>query len=136
MDEPPRQPATPPWVPVDASREARPGVPLQRRPVPDAGAHGEPPEQQRRGMPPPGGGVVLRATPVYGTAQPLHGVSGAVRRVAYRIPEHRAGRWVLLLAADRLEVLGRRARGAGWLVAAAAGLALGYVAVSRALARR
>jgi hypothetical protein len=58
------------------------------------------------------------------------------RRAAYRIPEHRASRWGLLLAADRLDVLERRARGAAWLVPALAAGAIGYALVARALARR
>src|SRR5690606_24051434 len=46
-----------------------------------------------------------RLTPVYGTAQPPRGVSGVLRRIAYRIPEHRARHWLLLLFADRVDVL-------------------------------
>jgi hypothetical protein len=111
-------------------------VPRRRIPAPDPGAHGVPPDAQRRGMPAQGRGVVSRTTPVYGTGQPVHGVAGAMRRAAYRVPEHRAGRWLLLLAADRVEVLGRRARDAAWLLPVAAGLAAGYVATSRAIGRR
>ncbi|WP_228387446.1 hypothetical protein [Nocardioides sp. dk884] len=44
-------------------------------------------------------------TPVFGTAQPLRGASGLLRRVAYRrYSEARAAHWLLLLAADRLDV--------------------------------
>ncbi|MEV7431697.1 hypothetical protein AB0N29_18940 [Nocardioides sp. NPDC092400] len=44
-------------------------------------------------------------TPVFGTAQPLHGLSGAVRRYAYRRhSEGKAAHWLLLLAADRVDV--------------------------------
>ncbi|MCD4525458.1 hypothetical protein [Nocardioides sp. cx-173] len=46
-------------------------------------------------------------TPVFGTAQPLHGVSGAIRRLAYeRYSEGRAAHWLLLIAGDRVDVLG------------------------------
>ncbi len=117
----------------DADPAARPGVPRASLPAPAAGAHWERPAQQR--------GVALlarsglrAATPVFGTAQPAHGVAGAVRRAAYGVPEHRAGRWVLLFAADRLDVLGHRA--AAWLLPAAIALALGYAVVSRAVERR
>ncbi|GIG28992.1 hypothetical protein [Cellulomonas marina] len=49
----------------------------------------------------------MRLTPVFGTAQPLHGVSGAVRRLAYaRFSEARAAHWLLLLAGDRIESAG------------------------------
>src|SRR5918997_4609641 len=38
-------------------------------------------------------------TPVFGTAQPLHGASGAIRRLAYdRFSEARLGHWLLLMA--------------------------------------
>jgi hypothetical protein len=42
-------------------------------------------------------------TPVFGTAQPLHGVSGAVRRLAYRrFSEGRLAHWLLLVVGDRI----------------------------------
>jgi hypothetical protein len=43
-------------------------------------------------------------TPVFGTAQPPRGPSGVLRRAAYRIPEHRALHWLLLVVADRVDV--------------------------------
>ncbi|MCD4536536.1 hypothetical protein LRP67_20795 [Nocardioides sp. cx-169] len=50
-------------------------------------------------------------TPVFGTAQPLHGVSGAIRRLAYeRYSEGRAAHWLLLIAGDRVDVLGSTLR--------------------------
>ena len=46
-----------------------------------------------------------RLTPVFGTAQPLRGLSGRVRRYAYaRHSEGKAAHWLLLLAADRVDV--------------------------------
>src|SRR5690606_6810186 len=50
-------------------------------------------------------------TPVFGTAQPPHGVSGALRRAAYRLPERRARHWLLLLLADRVDMLEDRVGG-------------------------
>ncbi len=47
-------------------------------------------------------------TPVFGTAQPLHGISGAIRKVAYRFSEGRAAHWLLLLGADRVDVVENR----------------------------
>lgn len=119
----------------DAASPARPGVPRATRPVPDPGAHWDRPEQQR-GVSILGRSGLRAATPVFGTAQPARGVSGALRRLAYRAPEHRTGRWALLLVADRVDVLEHRAARGAWLVPAAAALALGYAAVGRALARR
>jgi hypothetical protein len=118
---------------IDVGAEARPGVPRERR-LPDGDPVGALPPPQ------PGPAVLSRSgirtpTPVFGTAVPARGLSGAVRRAAYRVPEHRPARGALLLAADRLDVLERRAEAGWWLVPAAAALALGYVAASR-LARR
>ncbi|MFW5951148.1 MAG: hypothetical protein ACOCVZ_03425, partial [Gemmatimonadota bacterium] len=48
-------------------------------------------------------------TLVYGTAQPPRGASGVVRAAAYRVPEHFARHWMLLLMADRLDVVEDRA---------------------------
>src|SRR6195952_2342333 len=45
-------------------------------------------------------------TPVFGTAQPLHGVSGAVRRLAYRrFSEGRLAHWMLLIVGDRIDAV-------------------------------
>jgi hypothetical protein len=44
-------------------------------------------------------------TPAFGTAQPLRGISGAVRRYAYRRhSEAKAAHWLLLIAGDRIDV--------------------------------
>jgi hypothetical protein len=44
-------------------------------------------------------------TPAYGTAQPLRGLSGALRRAAYaRWSEGRMAHWLTLIAADRVDV--------------------------------
>lgn len=52
-----------------------------------------------------------RLTPVFGTAQPLHGLSGAIRRLAYaRFSEGRAAHWLLLVLGDRVESTGAHAR--------------------------
>ncbi|SDQ89583.1 hypothetical protein [Microbacterium sp. cf332] len=50
-------------------------------------------------------------TPVYGTAQPLHGLSGGIRRLAYdRFSEGRAAHWLLLILGDRVEAIGAHVR--------------------------
>ncbi|MCW2815564.1 MAG: hypothetical protein JWN84_3019 [Nocardioides sp.] len=47
-----------------------------------------------------------RLTPVFGTSCPTRGVSGAVRRLAYRRwSEARAAHWLVLIAADRIDVV-------------------------------
>ena len=50
-------------------------------------------------------------TPAFGTAQPLHGVSGAIRRFAYeRFSEGRNAHWLLLIVGDRVEAWGAHLR--------------------------
>lgn len=125
---------------VDADARARPGVPLERPETFDPFAHRTPPGRQRDGVPPPGSTdfdvARVGEVAVFGTAQPLHGLSGLLRRAAYRLPERGTARWLLLLAGDRVDVLEHRAAEAVWVVPAAVGLVLGYAAVSRALGRR
>ncbi|MFO7261903.1 MAG: hypothetical protein DIU52_012165 [bacterium] len=90
---------------VDRALEDRPGVPMEAEPEPAEGVHWEEIPRQpvrqtvlkRRGL--------TRLTPVFGTSVPPRGISGLMRRVAYRIPEHRARHWLLLLAADRVDVM-------------------------------
>lgn len=49
--------------------------------------------------------------PVFGTAQPLHGISGAIRRFAYaRFSEGRTTHWLLLILGDRVEAAGAHVR--------------------------
>jgi hypothetical protein len=47
-------------------------------------------------------------TPVFGTAQPLAGLSGAIRRFAYTFSEGQTAHWLLLIAGDRVDVLESR----------------------------
>lgn len=50
-------------------------------------------------------------TPVYGTAQPLHGLSGRIRRFAYdRLGETKNIRWLILVLGDRVDSVGAHAR--------------------------
>ena len=50
-------------------------------------------------------------TPVFGTAQPLHGLSGSIRRLAYRrYSEARLAHWLLLIAGDRVDAWGSHLR--------------------------
>ncbi len=118
---------------IDGAPHVRPGVPRERR-ARDPGAHWDRPEQQRDLTPLARIGL-LHATPVFGTAVPPRALSGAVRRLAYRVPEHRATRWMLLLMGDKLDVLEHRLSAGLWLLPAAAALAVGYATVSRAVRR-
>jgi hypothetical protein len=45
-----------------------------------------------------------RLTPAFGTAQPLHGLAGAIRRYAYaRYSEGQTAHWLLLVLGDRVD---------------------------------
>lgn len=49
--------------------------------------------------------------PVFGTAQPLRGLSGRIRRLAYdRYSEGRFAHWLLLILGDRVEATGAHVR--------------------------
>lgn len=100
-----------PGTAIDVTRDRRPGVPKENLPPrPVDGAHWTEPERQ------PDPGHVLKRkdlpelTPVFGTSVPPRGLSGVLRRAAYRIAEHRASHWLLLLFADRVDALEHGAR--------------------------
>jgi hypothetical protein len=91
---------------ADLDPADRPSHPKLQHPA-DTGAHWDFSERQ------PGAEGRERSiehafvTPVFGTAQPLHGVSGAIRRIAYdRFSEGRLAHWLLLLAGDRVDSWG------------------------------
>jgi hypothetical protein len=97
---------------ADLDHADRPSVPQEIDATPDSGAWWDYPEEQ------PGRNGRERSIehtklpPVFGTAQPLHGISGAIRRYAYdRFSEARAAHWLLLVVGDRVEVAGARVRG-------------------------
>lgn len=96
---------------ADLDPADRPAFPREQRGL-ASGAHWQEPEQQR-----PEGGPRERSveherlTPVFGTAQPLHGVSGAIRRYAYATySEGQTAHWLLLVAGDRVEAVGAHLR--------------------------
>ena len=75
------------------------------------GAHWEFPERQPETRPRERSVEHRFLTPVFGTAQPLHGASGALRRLSYaRYSEARAAHWLLLVAADRIDAAGAHLR--------------------------
>ena len=95
----------PPYRGADASPEDRPGVPKETPPHPLEGAHWTVPEQQPVESPPLLRAGRRRITPVFSTAVPPRGLSGAMRRLAMNIPDHRVSHWALLLVADRVDVV-------------------------------
>ncbi|MFP3713937.1 hypothetical protein [Puerhibacterium sp. TATVAM-FAB25] len=89
---------------ADLDPKDRPSVPREQS-LP-TGAHWDFPERQPETWPRERSVEHRFLTPVFGTAQPLRGLSGAIRRLAYeRWSEGRAAHWLTLIAADRVDVL-------------------------------
>ncbi|WP_460774401.1 hypothetical protein [Microbacterium sp. GXF7504] len=96
---------------ADLDPADRPSSPKEVDMRGSTGAHWERPEQQRPDGYRERSIEHARLPAVFGTAQPLHGVSGAIRRLAYeRYSEGRAAHWLLLVLGDRVEMLGALAR--------------------------
>jgi hypothetical protein len=103
-------PKRPPYADVDLDPSRRPGVPRERRPEPFPNTRFPIERQQGESAAPMHGRPNRHFPPVFGTATPLRGLSGLVRRRAYRLPDHKARHWMMLLLGDRVEVWGYRAR--------------------------
>jgi hypothetical protein len=90
---------------VDLDPRDRPSVPRERFDPDATGAHWDFPERQPEKWPRERSIEHKFLTPVFGTSCPPKGVSGAMRKFAYRYSEGRAAHWLLLLAADRVDAL-------------------------------
>jgi hypothetical protein len=74
-----------------------------------SGAHWHFPERQVARQPRERSTEHAMLTPVFGTACPLKGLSGVIRRLAYaRYSEGQSAHWLLLLLADRIDVIESR----------------------------
>src|SRR3954462_10872566 len=88
---------------ADLNPADRPSFPKEV--LQDTGAHWDFPERQQPR------GVREKSTehkfltPVFGTAQPLRGLSGVIRRYAYTFSEGRTAHWLLLIVGDRVDIL-------------------------------
>ena len=95
-----------PGAGIDLHR--RPGAPMETKPAPVGNAHWlEPDRQVATAL------VLKRAassqlTPVFSNELPPKGLSGLIRRLAYRVPEHKVSHWALLLLGDRVDALEHR----------------------------
>jgi hypothetical protein len=119
---------------ADRPFENRPGVPKLRLPPKLLkGAHEQIKRQPRTRKAPTKRVELKQLTPVFGTAQLPHGLSGLIRRLAYRLPEHEARHWLLLLTADRIDVLGHRLVKGGIALTAGVVFAAGGWVATRAL---
>lgn len=114
----------------------RPGVPQEAEPPQPLGnAHWLKPDQQlSKELPVVGHGRAL--TPVYSVANPPRGLSGLIRRLAYRSPDYRPRRWMLLVLADRIDVLESNPALLLRAVASAGAFGLGIYGLSRWRAAR
>src|SRR3954452_7127069 len=88
---------------VDLDPADRPSYPKLQYPA-DTRAHWDFPERQPEKWPRERSIEHAFVTPVFGTAQPPKGLSGAIRRFSYaKYSEARVGHWMLLVLADRVD---------------------------------
>ncbi len=91
---------------VDSDPSDRPSVPKLKFQEDLTGAHWEFPDRQPEKWPRERSIEHKFLTPVFGTAQPPKGLSGAIRRFSYdRYSEGRAAHWLLLMLADRVDAV-------------------------------
>ncbi len=86
---------------ADLNKADRPSVPKLKSL--ETGAHWDFPERQPEKWPRERSIEHRFLTPVFGTAQPPSGLSGAIRKFAYKFSEGRAAHWLILLYADRVD---------------------------------
>lgn len=90
---------------ADLDRKDRPGVPMERTPPRFINQpEGDPVQQQEKVevlVSPERPGI----TQVFGTVQPPSGLSGMIRRLAFKSTENDLRHWLLLLLADRVNVV-------------------------------
>jgi hypothetical protein len=92
---------------IDLDPKDRPSVPRERFDPNLNGAHWDFPEKQPEKWPRERSIEHKFLTPVFGTSCPPKGMSGMMRRYAYRsFSEGRAAHWLILVAADRVDSLG------------------------------
>jgi hypothetical protein len=89
---------------ADLDKANRPAVPMERTPQRHVHPHWDAPSQQHshvkvfHSVERPG------ITPVYGTSAPPTGLSGAMRALAFKYSENDLRHWLILMAADRVNV--------------------------------
>ncbi|MBG6237547.1 hypothetical protein IWX78_000490 [Mycetocola sp. CAN_C7] len=91
---------------ADLDPKDRPSVPRERFDPGATGAHWDFPERQPEKWPRERSIEHKFLTPVFGTSTPPRGLSGAMRKFAYRrYSEARAAHWLILLASDRVDAI-------------------------------
>jgi len=91
---------------ADLDPKDRPSFPRERFDPAASGAHWDFPERQPETWPRERSIEHKFLTPVFGTSCPPKGLSGVMRKLAYRrYSEARAAHWLILLAADRVDAI-------------------------------
>src|SRR5690606_4555821 len=93
---------------VDLDYKHRPAVPKEQFRRDLSGAHWDMPDRQPELWPRERSTEHLMLTPVFGTSCPPKGLSGLIRKAAYRLSEGRLTHWLLLAGADRVDVIESR----------------------------
>jgi hypothetical protein len=89
---------------ADLDPANRPAYPKERTPPRLPGVHWDQPQQQRQTV------EILHSnerpglTPIFGTSTPPSGLSGQIRRAAFKFSENDIRHWLILLFADRVNV--------------------------------
>jgi hypothetical protein len=96
---------------VDRRPESRPGYPLE--------------QEHRIGF------DTVQGVPPYTNTVPLKGLSGIMRRAALKLPDWKASRWMMLMMADRVDVLESKLTPRNLLLAGGIGGLLGAVLMRR-----
>jgi hypothetical protein len=127
---------------ADIDKRDRPAYPKERMPPRLEGVHWDQPEQQRREVEVFHSTERPGITPVFGTSVPPAGLSGVIRRRAYKISENDIRHWLILMFADRVDVVeglladSRKSPRAKFMTGAVVIGALAYLLVVRPRGRR
>lgn len=90
---------------ADLDPKDRPAVPMEAPPKDGTGAHWSEPERQVPEVKIHKSTEHPRLTATFGTSCPPRGLSGLIRNLAYRYSEGRMAHWLLLMFADRVDVV-------------------------------
>lgn len=90
---------------ADLDHKNRPAYPMERTPPRLQNVHWDHPENQPVNMKVYHSVERPGLTPVFGTSSPPSGLSGKIRDVAYKMSENDIRHWLLLLMADRVNMV-------------------------------
>ena len=90
---------------ADLDHANRPAYPMERTPPRLEGVHWDRPDNQALKMQIFHSTERPALTPVFGTSSPPSGLSGKLRAFAYKLSENDIRHWLLLLFADRVNVV-------------------------------